>query len=212
MPNWSVHVISSVIWVFLTLAPATAGAEEISAIVEEAPPRSGLAPMDYLAAGRVVQLEQSETLVLGYLATCLRESIDGGVVTIGRERSEVVGGAVSRTKVDCAGGSLQLSQEQAQQSGVMISRSLRPPEVHSLQPVFFTTFDGVLRIVRQDKSAEAVEIPVLGRKIVDLVDENIRLEAGGVYRAEIANKRLKFTVSSLAKPGKGELLSRLLGF
>src|SRR5687768_1072514 len=97
--------------VLLPIEPLEAEAGEISAIVEEAPARSGLTPMDYVEAGRVVQLGKGDTLILGYLSSCLREVIDGGSVRIGPEQSEVVGGKVTRTKIDCAGGGMQLSQE-----------------------------------------------------------------------------------------------------
>jgi hypothetical protein len=169
-------------------------------------------PMDYVDIGRTVQLGENDTLVLGYLSSCIREVIVGGNVKIGAAESEIDGGTVTRSKVDCAGGSMQLSEDQAQQSGVMISRSLKPPKVHSLQPVFSLSSDGVLKIMRQDKSAEAMQIAILGRKIVDLADENISLEPGGIYRAEIGDKQLKFSVSQAAKPGKTELLSRFLAF
>jgi hypothetical protein len=204
--------VSCLLFGLLLFPPTIAEAGEIVAIIEEAPQHSGLVPMDYVDIGRTVQLAENDTLVLGYLSSCIREVIIGGSVRIGTAESEIVGGTVTRTKVDCAGGGMQLSEDQAQQSGVMISRSLKPPKVHSLQPVFSLSSDGVLKIMRQDKSAEAVQIAISGRKIVDLADENISLEPGGVYRAEIDGKRLKFSVSQAAKPGKIELLSRFLAF
>jgi len=201
------------LWLSLLIfAPAQAAAGEIVAIVEEAPAGSGLVAMDYVEAGHAIQLAQGELLIVGYFSSCLREVIDGGKIRIGTERSEVVGGTVTRTKLDCIAGGLQLSQEQAQQSGVLISRSIGPPKINTLQPVFALSSDGILKIVRQDQPSSAVEISVSDRRAVDLAIENILLEAGGIYRAEIGEKNLRFSVSKTAVPANGKLLSRLLAF
>lgn len=199
------------LWFGLDTTPGKAG--NISAIVEDAPSHTGLAMMDFLEPGRVVRLRDNEQITLGYLAGCVRETITGGTITIGAEQSEVTGGTVVRDKVDCTGSSMQLSQEQAQQSGVMITRGLpKRTTVYGLQPVFFLHSLGLLTITRIDKGSSVITIDVPKTKVVDLADANISLAAGGTYQAEVDGKRLKFAVFRKAKPGKISLLSRLLMF
>ena len=48
--------------------------------------------MDYLETGRVIRLGARETVVLSYLYSCTRETITGGTVTVGTDRSEVLSG------------------------------------------------------------------------------------------------------------------------
>ena len=48
--------------------------------------------MDYVGTGKVIKLEPGETLVLSYLRSCEHETISGGTVHIGANRSEVEGG------------------------------------------------------------------------------------------------------------------------
>src|ERR1700689_5751805 len=57
--------------------------------------------MDYVGAGQVIKLRPSDLLVLSYLKSCEHETITGGTVTVGTDRSEVDGGKVARTKVAC---------------------------------------------------------------------------------------------------------------
>src|SRR5262245_20620070 len=112
--------IASVVVVALTMglsSPAAAG--EPVAIVEEAPEHTGLFVMDYLEAGHAFDLAPEDKLVLSYLKSCLRETITGGRVVVGFEKSAVKGGAVSRDEVDCSGRGVKLTSDQAQESGVV---------------------------------------------------------------------------------------------
>ena len=75
------------------------------AIVEEIEAdRSKAVFMDLLGTGHTIELGTKGRLVLGYLNSCLREVIDGGTVTIGREKSTVKGGKIKRERVECDGG------------------------------------------------------------------------------------------------------------
>src|ERR1700682_820215 len=56
----------------------------------------GVEFMDYLDAGQVIQLGPQDTIVLSYLKSCMHETITGGAVTIGTERSEVNSGTGGR--------------------------------------------------------------------------------------------------------------------
>src|SRR6266566_2766066 len=78
--------------------------------------------MDYVGNGQVIKLEPSDVLVLSYLKSCEHETITGGTVVVGTERSEVQGGKVVRDKVPCDGGKMKLSYQQAAASGASAFR------------------------------------------------------------------------------------------
>jgi hypothetical protein len=213
MKSLPIQAFGALLMTLLAFAPGQAAADDVTAIIEDAPPGSGLAAMDYVVQGQTITLAKGEVLVVGYLSSCITETIEGGKVTIGTERSVVVGGTITRKKVDCAGNNgLLLSEEQTQQSGVMISRSLKPLTINSLQPVFSLSSDGTLSITRQDKSGAPIEIATAGRHIIDLAEENIVLESGALYKARLGGKDLTFRIAPGAAPGKTQLLSRLLAF
>ncbi len=103
-----------------------ASAGEPMAIVENiSGGPAGFAFMDYLEEGRVIDLGPGGTITLGYLSSCWLETIRGGRVVVGREKSVVESGKVQRKRVDCDGGAIKLSVEEADKSGVMVFR--RPP-------------------------------------------------------------------------------------
>ena len=80
--------------------------------------------MDYLEAGRVIELGARGTAILGYFQSCLRESITGGTVTVGASQSAIKGDNVSRERVDCDGGQLQLTAAEAGKRAVLILRKI----------------------------------------------------------------------------------------
>jgi hypothetical protein len=94
--------------------------------------------MDYVGAGQVIKLEPNDVLVLSYLKSCEHETITGGTVRVGPEKSEVDGGKIVRTKVPCNGGNMKLSQQQANASGASSYRLQNAhfePTVYALPPV-----------------------------------------------------------------------------
>src|ERR1700747_3497542 len=68
--------------------------------------------MDYVGTGQVIKLEAHDVLVLSYLKSCEHETITGGTVVVGNERSEVKDGQIVRAKVPCNGGKMRLSAQQ----------------------------------------------------------------------------------------------------
>jgi hypothetical protein len=100
--------------------PARAAGE---ALVEDvSAPKAGVEAMDSLSAGRTIVLGAGDRLVLNYTASCTRETIVGGVVMIGADKSKVTGGTVTRETVECHGGKAVLNPAQASTSGVMVFR------------------------------------------------------------------------------------------
>src|SRR3954452_12952749 len=78
--------------------------------------------MDYVGKGQVIKLEPSDVLVLSYLKSCEHETITGGSVVVGAERSEIQGGQIARAKVLCDGGKMRLSSQQASKSAASAYR------------------------------------------------------------------------------------------
>jgi hypothetical protein len=74
---------------------------------------SGVEFMDYVHTGQVILLGSGDTIVLGYLHSCVRETITGGLVTVGSNQSEVQTGTVSRTRVQCDPGRASVTHEQS---------------------------------------------------------------------------------------------------
>jgi hypothetical protein len=62
---------------------------------------SGVEFMDYLHLGQIIRLHNREALVLSYKASCMRETITGGTVMVGLDRSQVQSGEVQRSVGRC---------------------------------------------------------------------------------------------------------------
>jgi len=95
------------------LAVTPAAADPAVALIESLTSNSQRVElMDYVGAGQVIRLSPHQTIVLSYRASCVREIITGGIVTIGTEQSEVRSGKVTRTKEQCGGtGKIELIGE-----------------------------------------------------------------------------------------------------
>jgi hypothetical protein len=206
-----------------------ASAQAPVAIVEDIKSRSaGVEFMDYVEPGKRVPLQGGDTLTLGYLKSCWRESIVGGTVTVGPEQSDVRGGTVTRTKEQCDSGQMQLTPEQAKQSGAMAFRRVPKPgaakameepslTLYGRMPVFELRQTGRLLIERLDQPGEAIAIDVQAPQLVrgaffDLALSNRALAAGGVYRASQNGRQVAFKIAESAAPGATPLVGRLVRF
>jgi len=196
------------------------------ALVEDVSGTSaGVEFMDYLAVGREIRLGAQDRLVVDYLRSCWRETITGGTVTIGAEQSAVKGGTVSRDKVECDGGKMRLTADQAAKSGVVVFRA--PPKpvggqgpavertVYGLSPIFELGGAGKLIIDRLDKSDALLALDIASAQLLrgsfyDLAQDGRALAAGGIYRASINGRSLIFQVDAKAKPGASAPAGRLL--
>ncbi len=100
-------------------------AEPFAALVEDITDGSaGVQAMDYVKSGQVIRLGPHDSIVLSYLSSCVHERIEGGIVTVGRDQSDVLSGQVERTSTPCDSGRMQLTAEVASQSAGMVFRSL----------------------------------------------------------------------------------------
>ncbi|MBL8696734.1 MAG: hypothetical protein JNK67_00090 [Alphaproteobacteria bacterium] len=200
---------------------ARAQSRDPVAVVERVTGRSaGVSEMDYIAVGQVIRLAKQDTLVVSYLRACVRETIQGGTVTVGENGSEVANGEVQRQKFVCDAGRLRLKPQQASASGVMVFRGGPPKEampeitIYARSPLIDGLGTGLLLIERTDKPADRLAIQIkpgmLKRRALDLLPMGITLEPGGRYVLTSGDRQLIFTVSTDATTPDGPLLRRLL--
>jgi hypothetical protein len=206
-----------------TIAPSLAQAPV--AIVEDVKGKvSGAEFMDYVAPGAVIKLGADGVVVLGYMSSCLRETIKGGVAIVGTEESRTSLGEVSREKVECDAKRAQLSPREATQSAATTFRSMDPakqavastqPVVYGLSPIIQLAKPGKLVIERIDLPGERIEADVSAKMLVkgkfyDLAAAGKSLAPGGTYAATVGSQRSEFKVDPLARPGASPIVGRLV--
>jgi hypothetical protein len=180
--------------------------------------------MDYVGTGQVIKLEPSDVLVLSYLKSCEHETITGGTVRVGRDKSEVDGGKIARAKVPCNGGNMKLTSQQANASAASsfrLQNAAFEPTVYALPPVIelpkMRDGDGrTLVLQRTDRPTErfAVELDesLANGGFYDLAKTDMRLQRGKLYTATLGDRKFTFKVDAKAKTGNTPLISRLLRF
>ena len=87
----------------MVLASAAAADPVEVALLERVSSNSVSGDMEYVRAGQIIRLGPRETIVLSYMSSCLRETITGGTVTVGKDWSEVQSGEVQRLRGQCGG-------------------------------------------------------------------------------------------------------------
>lgn len=212
MPRSAFITLFAVITLMTRLSvPASAG--EPVAIVEEAPEHTGVLFMDYLDAGYAFELAPAEKLIVSYLKSCQRETITGGRVLIGFEKSTVKGGSIDRDEVDCSGRGMKLAPSQAQESGVVVYREADKYAAlaasYGTQPLFAPIENGQLIIQRVDAFEKPAEVEATGARL-DLLALGVSLTPGGVYRLRGPTVDFLFAIAPNAKAGDIPLISRLI--
>ena len=100
----------------LAATPALAG-DAVALIESLAGQSQRVELMKYAHAGQVIRLGPDQTLVLSYRDSCVRETITGGTVTIGTDRSEVRSGEVTRMGGQCVVGRVDITDGQVSVGG-----------------------------------------------------------------------------------------------
>ena len=194
------------------------------AVVEEVTGHSAAVQfMDYVEAGQTIKLGAQDKIVLDYLSSCWRETITGGTVTVGIERSDVDGGMVERSTIACQANKMHLTAE-LNKSGAMVFRDLshrrpeqiRPPvRLYGRSPITEVNRTGKLIIERIDKTDEQYEISLSNITLIhdaflDLADSGVVLAAGGNYRAKAGAQQIDFVIDPHAQVGHTPIVGRLL--
>jgi hypothetical protein len=207
------------------LASAASAQVPVAVIEEMVGAPAGVQLMDYVDAGKVIKLGPRDSIVLGYLNSCARETIVGGTVTVGLEHSDVVGGSLQRAMVACQGGKMELTAETADKSAAMAFRempkdtpkeTMRPQlTVYGRSPVVEVKPIGALVIERLDKPGERHDVILPDAKLVhgkflDLTTEDVVLAPGGIYRARVGMQSIIFKVDHEAQSGQTPIAGRLL--
>ena len=185
---------------------------------------AGVEFMDYVGDRQVIQLQAGDVIVLSYLKSCEHETITGGKVTVGKERSDVQDGDVVRTKVRCDGGNMKLSAQQASQSAASAFRLqnadilqtvyARTPVVQL--PVKLAAADRTLVVDRTDQPGEShrfeIDDATMAARFYDLAKSNVSFAPGATYNASIGSHKATFRIDANAESGATPVVSRLLRF
>ena len=191
------------------------GAEPV-AIVEEAGAGAPVKSFTYLREGQVIELGAKARILIAYLQSCIQERVQGGVVTIGRERSHVVGGRRSAKVLDCRGATAELTGSEAEQGAVLVMRKPPSPEhellLASTTPIIAPRSPAPhVRVMRLDRSESVLTFPSRDG-VADLAALGTPLQRGGTYRVEAGAASVVVKVAADAKEGNGPILLRLLSF
>jgi hypothetical protein len=195
----------------LSVAEADAAAIAILEDIQGAAGKHGA--FDELKAGDRIELGTSGSAVIGYLDSCVRETITGGIVTIAPGQSQVEGGAVTRETVACEATQLVLSEEEAGKSATVSFRG--PPwEKHVRQIVpaqspLVMAAGKQLEIKRLDSEEPAQKVKLTGGK-ADLAAGNIALTPGGFYQLTAGDRQMVIKIDPAAQPGALPAMSRLV--
>jgi hypothetical protein len=181
---------------------------------------AGVARMTYVETGKVIELGQHDGIVLGYLKSCVQETITGGTVTVGSDQSEVQSGKVARTKVACDPGKTDNEREGA---GGVVVRGAIPIDptpaltLYGTAPMVELNGPGTLQIERVGQPGERYSVSVtdeqlLNGRFYDFAKAGKNLSAGGVYSMKAGAEEIVFKIDPHAKPGATPILGRLLRF
>jgi hypothetical protein len=214
-----------VLAVAIVLVSTHAQAQAPVAVVEDISGSPGVELMDYVSEGKTIKLAPTDSIVLSYLKSCWRETIKGGVVTVGAGQSTVDGGTITREKVACDGGKMELAAAQSKQGAAMVFRGTGhtpPPKpqftIYARSPVIELAGGGTLSLERVDRPGEKkldlsiTEDELAHGKFYDLAKAGTELQPGGVYRAKAGNQQVVFQVDAGAKADVGPLAGRLVRF
>jgi hypothetical protein len=218
--------LSALTCAFMMSAPVLA--ETQVAIVEEVKGNvPGVAFMDYVSVGKVIKLGAKDSIVLGYMTSCWRESIAGsGIVVVGEEQSMVHLAKVERSKIQCDAGPLRLGGREANQSAATVLRSMGPEQqksgeprapnvVYGVSPVVEVGGPGTLVVQRVDQPGDRLVMKLEAKTLVrgkffDFARAGRKLVPGGVYDASFGSAKTTFQVAPQAQAGSTPLIGRLV--
>jgi hypothetical protein len=175
--------------------------------------------MDYVDVGKVIRLNSQDRIVLSYMKSCVRETIIGGTVTVGAERSEVASGKVERNIVPCEAGKMLLTAQTGSQAAGVVFRSVSGPKpqftLYGLSPIVELKGGGSLLIERIDSPGERYTVAIDERNLLrgafyDFASSGRTLAAGGIYKVVFGTRQAVFRVDPQSKSGESPIIGRLV--
>jgi hypothetical protein len=214
------HVLAAAVALFgLT---GSAAAQGPVAVVEDVQGKvTGVEFMDYVTQGKVIKLGPDSKVVLGYMKSCLRETITGiGTVTVGEEQSVVQLGDIKSVRVDCDAHAQSVDQSNGESAATVV-RSMNPSApsshftLHGLSPIVETPGRGRLVVERLDVQGERYDVDLSAAliehgKFYDFARNGTALKPGGTYAVSLGSQRTVFVVDRQAEPGLAPIISRLV--
>ena len=200
----------------LLLCLAAAGADEPVAIVESASADAPVAQFSYLSTGQVISLGANAEVQIGYLHSCVLERVRAGVVTIGRERSDVVGGERTERILDCRGATAELTPSEIERGAALVMRepvSVTPQvRIVSTSPVIAPKGPATSVTLKRLDGSESATTLALRNGAADLAAQGVALRRGGIYRIEAGASSVIVEIAADAQSDGGAVLLRLLSF
>ena len=202
-----------------SVSASSTQAEPVALIEDISAQRENFQIMDFLDVGTKIVLKADDTLKLGYLTSCIQESILGGTITVGKAKSVIVGGQVTRSLLTCEGNTkVSATKNKKRDAGAVVFRNKKNAkttkaehEVSGLRPLIY------LPVTSNDVYLSILSFKVKSYKftvkndIVDLAQNNIKLRRNVTYRLKAGKRTTTFKVSVKARR-KAAVLSRLLRF
>lgn len=194
------------------------------AVVEEVQGSvTGAEFMDYVVPGKVIKLGQGASVVLGYMKSCRRESINGtGTVIVGQDESKVHLAEVEGSKTECDPAQAHPTTRATSDVAASVVRSLQKgaapagPQLtlYGTSPLVEAKGRGALVFERLDQKGERQQFDLTGNQLkgrfYDLAGTSKSLTPGATYAATFASRRIVFRVDPQAKPGPTPIVGRLL--
>jgi hypothetical protein len=200
-------------------------ADPLAAIVENVDAQvKGVGFMDYLEAGRTLDLGAAGWIEIGYFASCTHERITGGIVRIGVERSEALGGRAERRQVECDKENIVADKSQAVQAAGSAERTAAKSKtsipvsprgelrLHGAAPIVVAQGGGEVVISRLADKNDRQTIALDGRGAYDFARFGRSLKPGAVYKAALGRREIVFRIDRDAREGRTDMLGRLIVF
>jgi hypothetical protein len=202
----------------------SAQAQTPVAVVEDVQGKvTGAEIMDYVVPGKVIKLGAGGVIVLGYMKSCVRETITGiGTVIVGTDESSFHLADVKSDKVPCDASHAQAIDRSVGESAATVVRSLGGPDpaapqltLYGLSPVVQTAGRGKLVVERLDAKGERYDVDLaaaslLRGKFYDFARTGTALTPGGIYAISLGARRTVFLVDQRAEPGAAPVIGRLV--
>jgi hypothetical protein len=222
----SILVLTTAVLGLLGAATAAMAQTPVAVVEDVKGKPDGIEFMDYVTAGQIIKLGPTDTIVLGYMTSCWRETITGGTVVVGAEQSSTRLSHIERVKVDCGDGQAAVSEQEARASAVTVFRSVKPPQdsaesvkftIHGSSPILDVGRGGQLVLKRLDKPGESYAAKLRQRSLIrgrfyDLATAGKELAPGGTYVATFGSRSIVFKVDPAAKPGPTPVIGRIVRF